>query len=406
MRAGTLVTLGLGLAAAPAAAQVARPAAADPGVAFPQFAGEINMGLYGIGTAGATDPRRRGTTTFLFGEVAAGLHLDPRFSIQGLVHVEPVGEVEPNGGLTGFRYQAAYLEALYADWRPTDTLGLYAGKFSAPFGRGHHDFPGILPLIRAHEVYLVGESLGFGATWTFLSDPRFGEHDLSAAAFTLDTTFLSNTAFTRKRCCAEGFERYARNTRAQGGPGNTGQLDNVALALDGDGISWLPNFSYHLALVSRGPGRDGTAREWGYAGGVRYEHRWSHTTRTLFFAEYVEFRNAGGRPLEAGPERIGPDGEELESLDVPVSERRRFTTIGAWTSHGRWRATVAWQRDQRKRSINTIPTESFLEFSVGREIGWGFSVDLGYQYARYARDDGTRGQSNTVLGVLRWQGGL
>jgi hypothetical protein len=48
----------------------------------------------------------------------------------------------------------------------------------------------------------------------------------------------------------------------------------------------------------------------------------------------------------------------------------------------------------------------FLEFSVGREIGWGFSVDLGYQYARYARDDGTRGQSNTVLGVLRWQGGL
>src|SRR5690606_41884885 len=112
-------------------------------------------------------------------------------------------------------------------------------------------FPGILPMIRAHEVSLVGESLGFGATWTIVADPRFGAHDLSAAVFTLDTTVLSSTGFTRRRCCEGEYERFARNTRAQGGPGNHGRLDNVAIALDGDRIPWLPDFAYHLAVASR-----------------------------------------------------------------------------------------------------------------------------------------------------------
>jgi hypothetical protein len=158
-------------------------------------------------------------------------------------------------------------------------------------------------------------------------------------------------------------------------------------------------------VVSRGAGRGGTAREWGYALGARYEIPWTRRTRTLLFAEHVEFRGAGGKPLEAVPDFVGTDDEAaLEPTEAPVSEHRRFTTIGARTAHGPWRATIAWQRDQRKRSANTIPTQTWLEVSVGREIGWGFGIDLGYQYARYARDDAAGcGEAGSVLGMLSWR---
>jgi hypothetical protein len=397
-----LTAAALGLAVLGAAPVHAQPA--SPGVGFPQIAGEINMGLYTTGTLGSTDRRQRGTNSFLFGEIAAGLHLTPELSIQGLVHVEPVGETEPNGTWTAFRYQGAYLESLNLNWRPTERLNLYGGKFSAPFGYGHHTFPGILPLIRAHEAYLVRESLGFGATTTVVSSERFGEHDLSAAVFTFDTSFLSNTAFTRKSCCEGDFERYRRNYRAQGGAGNTGRLDNFAIALDGDRIGWLPNFSYHLAMVSRGPGRDGTDREWGYAVGARYQINWQSDLRTLLYGEHVDFRGAGGRPREATLGFFDDNEGDFAATEAAVSERRRFTTIGAQTTHGPWRANIAWQRDQRKRSINPVPTASYLEVSVGRELLWGFGVDVGYQYARHPVEDGEgRGQSNSLLGVLRYR---
>ncbi|MBR0668708.1 hypothetical protein GXW71_30435 [Roseomonas hellenica] len=378
------------------AALLATPAAAQEGL-YPQIAGEVNLGLYTNALTRMPDQRRQGAASFLFGEIAAGLHLSPNLSIQGILHIEPVGEQEPNDGWIAFRRQGASLENLVLDWRPVQSVSLFAGKFSAPFGRGHHDFPGIFPMIRAHEAYLVTEALGFGARWTFLSDPTFGEHDLTAATFTLDRTFLSETLITRRRCCAEGYERYSRNTAAQGGPGNTGRLNNFAVALDGDNFSWAPGLSYHLSAITRGQGSDGTAREWGYAAALRYEARWTETLRTLFFAEHVVFRSAGGRPLE---EVVDSDGN---TADTGVSERRRFTTLGARTSYGPWRATIAWQQDQRKRSANTVPTERYTEISVGRDLGWGFSVDAGWQFVRYARDDGSAGDANGPVAVLRYR---
>jgi hypothetical protein len=362
----------------------------------PHLAGELELGLYGIGTYDAPSGRATGTDAQLRGELALGLHLTPEFSLQGSIAMEPVGETEPNGGLVGLRYQGAFVETLYADWRPVQELSLYAGKFSAPFGYGHHIFPGVLAKVRAEETYHIKEQLGAGIGWTFLSDPGgLGEHELSLAVSTLDTSFLSETAFTRKRLSDGDFERYARTRRAQGGPGNTGQSDTIAVALDGDGIAALPGFAYHLAVLSRGAGRDGTAREWGYAAGAQQEIRWSEELRTLLFAEHVEFRNAGGRPLAEDPDT----GEEL-----PDHARRRFTTIGARTSWGEWRATAVWQRDQIKSSAEPTPTARWIELSAGRELGWGFGLDVGWQHSRLPDEaTGGRGNSQAVIGMLSWQ---
>ncbi|MBR0679413.1 hypothetical protein GXW74_02850 [Roseomonas eburnea] len=396
------------LLAAPAVAQQAPPS-------YPQLSAEADIGLYSVSTVAAPDAVREGTSVYLFGELAAGLHLAPNFSLQGVLAFEPIGEGDstggtPDRGVIFFRRQAAYLEALFAEWKPADALTLYGGRFVAPFGRGYHDFPGILTRLRAHEVEMVGDSLGAGGSWTFLSDPTFGEHDLSAAVFTLDRTFLSSTWITRRRCCDERYERFNRNTEQQGGPGNTGRLDNFAVALDGDGFSWLPGFSYHLAVVSRGHGVDGTAREWGYAGAIRYEHRWSRDQATLLFAEAVQFRSAGGRPFtEVSTTTFEPGtGEEVEgTAETTLAERRTFTTLGVQHRHGPWRGTLAWQRDQRKRSVDTMPTENYVEASVGRDIGGGFGLDVGYQYGRYVREEtATLGTSHAILVRLGYQGGF
>jgi hypothetical protein len=394
-----------------AALLLAAPAAAQEVRLYPHLATEVDLGLYGVGTTSATDRARRGNSLYLFGEIAAGLHLAPGFSIQGVLAFEPIGEGDSTGALPGdsttaFRRQSAFLEALFAEWRPVEGATFYAGRFTAPFGRGHHDFPGILPRVRAHEVSLIKDSLGFGGSLTVLSSPVLGEHDVSAAAFTLDRSFLSSTLLTRRRCCDERYERFSRNTAAQGGPGNTGQLDSFAVALDGDGFEWLPGFSYHLGLVSREAGRDGTAREWGYAAAIRYERRWSDAHRTLLFAEGIQFRNAGGRPLgEVTTFGLDPDsGEEVETVtDTPIRERRTFTTLGLRHQYGPWRGTVAWQRDQRKRSVEPLPTENYVEASVGRELGRGFGLDVGYQYGRYAREEaGGLGTSHSILFRLGW----
>jgi hypothetical protein len=399
---------GLGLAAA----LFAVPAAAQE---FPQLSVETDLGLYSVSTTSAPDAERRGTSLYLFGEIAAGLHIARGLSVQGVLAFEPIGEGDstggtPGDGAIGFRRQSAFLEALFLEWKPVDALTLHGGRFIAPFGRGHHDFPGILTRVRAHEVEMIGDSLGVGGTYTFLSHPDLGEHDISAAVFTLDRTFLSSTWMTRRRCCDERYERFNRNTRAQGGPANNGQFDNVALALDGDGFSWAPGLSYHLGVVTRGEGVDGTAREWGYAAALRYQHRWSDEHRTLLFAEAVQFRGAGGRPrgevliLATDPDTGDP---VEETLDTTISERRTFTTLGVQHRWGAWRGTLAWQHDQRKRSTDTLPTETYVEASVGRDLGAGFGVDVGYQYARQAREEtGGLGTAHAVLLRLGYSGGF
>jgi hypothetical protein len=395
---------------------LALPAAAEePAVRFPQVNAEIDMSLIGVGTTRATDPARRGASLFAFGEVATGLSLSETVSFQAVLATEPIGEGDSTGGFPqdgaiGFRRQALFLEQLYAQWKPDEALSLQAGILVAPFGRGYHDFPGILTSVRAHEVYLVDQSLGAAGTWTYLDDPRFGTHDVSAAVFTLDRSLLTGTYLTPRRCCSERYERFNRNTVAQGGPGNNGTFNNFAVALDGDRIPVLPGFSYHLAVIAQAPGSDGTAREWGYAAGIRYERRWNPAQATLVFAEAVQFRNAGGRPrVEIETLSTDPDtGEEnVGTAEATLSERLTFTTLGMQHRIGRWRGTAAWQQLRRKRSLDPVPAETWFEASVGRELGSGFSLDLGYQYARILDEEGGgRGTSHAVLARLRYGGGL
>lgn len=411
MRTAFAAALVVGLAAPAAAQQQAPTQPFDPslplvvpapyevpaaaGVRYPQVTVEADLRLFMASSPRQAAGVSQGTQIFGRGEVLMGVHLNEQFSIQTSLHMEPVQEVYPNGGITGFRYAGGFIDSLYIDWHPTDRLRFEVGKFTAPFGYGYHYFPGILPRWRAHEVYWIQEANGVGGSWTFLSDPRFGEHDLSAAVFTRDRSILSNTFVTRRPCCFVDAERYERTTAAVGGPGNTGRLNNFSIALDGDRFAWLPNFSYHAALLSRGPGQNGTARELGIAAGARYEYLWTRDLRTLFFFEYVQFNNAGGRPLVT---------DDATGETVPQATTRRFTTAGVRQTFGPWRTALIYQQDLQKQAVNPVPTQRFYEVSVGRNIAGSLGFDIGYQYSRVPREDSnTLFDNHTFLAMITWQ---
>ncbi|MEO3474338.1 hypothetical protein AAFN86_20900 [Roseomonas sp. CAU 1739] len=404
--------------AAPAFAQDAPPEASPSAAAqvrFPQLTNEIDMALIGVGTPSSTDPTRRGGSVFLFGDIDFALALTENFSIQLGLATEPIGEGDstggfPDGGIIGFRRQALFIEQFHAEWKPDPDLALRAGTFVAPFGRGYHDFPGILVPVRAHEAYLFNQLLGVNSSWTWLDDPRFGTHEVTGFVYALDRSFLSTTLITPRSCCNPRYERYSRNTARQGGPGNDGSFDSFALALDGENIPGLEGFSYHFAVLSQAPGTDGTAREWGYAASLFYDHRWNAEQSTMLFAEGVQFRNAGGRPrIEVPTTSTDPaTGTAIDSMtSTTLSERQTFFTIGVRHSIGPWRASLAWQQWQRKRSIEPVPNENWIEVSVGRDLGRGFGIDLGYQYARQLTEEGPQlGTSHSILARLVYRGSL
>ncbi|MBR0655551.1 hypothetical protein [Plastoroseomonas arctica] len=130
--------------------------------------------------------------------------------------------------------------------------------------------------------------------------------------------------------------------------------------------------------------------------GLRQSIPWAEGLETMLFAEAVQFQSAGGVPVEVIDAIPGAPARA-------IAERRRFTTLAAQTTYGDWRATIAWQQDERKRSGNTLATERFLEVTGGRVLGAGFTLDAGWQFATLARDNGTGTRGQGPIALLRYR---
>ena len=84
----------------------------------------------------------------------------------------------------------------------------------------------------------VDGMMALGGSYKFDAG-KFGNHALSGSIFMVDTTFLSDTY---------GSSRDA-TPLSKGGPANTGNFNNYAVALDGIKIAYLPRFRYQIATV-------------------------------------------------------------------------------------------------------------------------------------------------------------
>lgn len=372
----------------------------------PTLETEATVNLFGVSNHRASDRSRRYADLYTKTELASTVRLSEGVSVLGSIKFEPVAGGPTEGQDRAFQDQGAWVATLYGTWQVHERVQVQAGKFTAPFGFA----PGNAPGIRLRDWvgnYEITESLGVGATLTLLDDAEgLGVHQLAAAVFALDTTSLANTHITRKRFGRDEADRFSRTSAAQGSAGNTGRLDNVAVTLSGEIIGALPGFGYMASAMSRGAGRDGTARETAAGLSMTQEIAWSDAWRTLLFAEGVRLWNSGGRPRTEIATLI-PDpttGELMEGTEPAIlGERRTLTTLGARTSRGEWRGTAAWQADQRSRTVNTVPRESYVEVTVGRELAHGFVIDVGWSRTRYARDEGGRGTVDAALSLLSWR---
>lgn len=148
-----------------------------------------------------------------------------------------------------FRDQGAFLSELQATL-DLDALRLHAGKFGARFGRGNVDLPGLFGTDFIAD-YELPERLGVGLQHDITG---FGTQTLAAELFTLDGSALSSSAFSRPRFGRPGTLRPWRFRGAQGAAGNDGQLDSVAVTLDGREMPGLEGFGYQIGWRSL-PGR-------------------------------------------------------------------------------------------------------------------------------------------------------
>lgn len=311
---------------------------------------------------------RRWQAFFEHTEAEFELRLTRQFALESTVKFE---QVRDRGGDQLFEDHAAWIEQLFASFRQ-DGIGLFAGKLNPRFGIAWKRAPGVYGREFA-EDYELTERIGLGASYT-LDRPELGEHRLSASTFFLDTTALSESAFTRPRFGSEGTERPGRFRRSHGGVSNTERLSSFAVALEGVAMPFLPGFTYHLAYSDQDNGVDGTARERGYLAAATYRLDLSRTVAFYPLVEWARLRNAGGNPAV--------EDEATGDITNPKVERDYLTLSGqlvyAPEAGGAWNAAVSFTRRESELDGAGQPDDKLFQISAGYRFAFGLGIDLGW----------------------------
>ncbi|MDF1855290.1 porin [Pseudooceanicola sp.] len=215
------------------------------------------------------------------------------------------------------------------------------GKISPAFGIAWDQAPGFYGSAYA-EDYELSEMIGISAT------TELGRGTLSAAVFFADTTVLSDSLGTSR----------GRLTRASGGAGNTGKLNNVALQYD---VSLgATSLSASGRFMSAGVGD--VSNETGLALGLSH----AINDRITVIGEIARFEGFGGSADDA-----------------------TYVTLGASLASG----PITYNASFTHRSITSTGTDRLLSLGVDYEFRGGQSLSAGVGFANEA------GQKSTMLGL-------
>jgi hypothetical protein len=311
------------------------------------------------------------------------LNFGKYFSINGAIKMDQVRTVRKS---SAFRAEGLRVSELYATVY-LDPVRLYGGKIHPRFGKAWDINPGLYGTDFA-EDYELEEKIGIGIAYD-LRHPTLGRHTLAFETFVEDTTFLSNSIFSRPRITDPDVIRPGRLRRRDGGVGNTGALfDNFTVTLDGGKIAGLTGFSYNVGFERRqGSHVGGEPNERGFVAGINWELPVSNRVTVTPLLEFAWQRNPGG-----------------------VAGTAKWLTAGMDFELGQgWGAAL--YGTLRPVKDDTIPdkfTDHLAGFSVRydlgsllkREIRWlnGLQVEAGYKHERIARSN-----LNTVGAALTYE---
>ncbi|PWR20411.1 hypothetical protein [Zavarzinia aquatilis] len=347
------------------------PLAAFADGSFPMLNSETSLEVQNDGIVRNSD---KATGTYddmhLKVEQETGLFLTPEFGIKSQLVLEPL--MTPDGDRF-FANNGLYLEQLYAQYR-TDVAGIYAGKFDPLFGRAYDNAPGIYGTDFAGD-YELTEADGVGGIADFGND-RVGHYELKAAAFTLDTTFLSESLFTRPNGTNPRTDRPRRFTRDQGGLYNTGDLNNFTADVNMFGLAAIPDLTAYVSFESLGNGTPGAARQTGVAAGAEYAIDLGDDVSLVPRGEYAHFDNV--------------DGDKATNAD--------YVTASVELDKGPWDVAVI---GGIRKFNSTDPAADYTDHL--REISAGYTFENGMKLEVSAAGESDAGTDATLIGAkLSW----
>lgn len=278
-------------------------------------------------------------------------HFTPELHVRAVGVLEPVLDRVPEEHRL-FEDHGAYLETLVLVYE-TDRFGAYGGKFTPIFGL-HDAAPGMYGDSFMSD-YELTERLGLGGA-VHLDADGFGTATIHASAFTADTSAFSGSAITDR----------GRIRRGDGGTGNTGGLENVALAVDLKPAA-LDGFTLRAAFLRQGHGEGDDADQHAVEVGAAYKY---DVTDALTVLPMVDWVHSWDAPLDLGGSLRGAEQDHL--------------TLGIAAEHGPWfgilsgglRLTDTPGADDADDSFVQVSGGYVFDFGVAVEVGWvASSVD-------------------------------
>lgn len=284
-------------------------------------------------------------------EPAIVVNLTNGFSVQSGLTMEPVFDPSPFKD-RAFKDTGIYVETLFLNYE-MGNLNVFAGKIDPTFGIAWDAAPGIYGADIA-EDYQLTERIGGGFSYKMMPAGG-GEHTFTANAFFADTTFLSNSAITKR----------GRTSRTDGGASNTGSPQSVSVTLDGGEFPGMPGLSYHLGVRFQKKGRGDAGNETGFAAGLQKEIDLGNDQKLGILFEVAHFKNQDGGPDDAS-----------------------YATLGAEFTNGPWNAAVSGTIRNIDVSGGSDTKDHLLQASAGYEFENGVSVNVGYKIFRESKIDG------------------
>jgi len=223
----------------------ADPNDADVGAAqaetYPHFFAEARAELENNIVYHAEAAERGTKRNTLLGTVSAevGVEFNENLAVVAEFTVEPVEDAS-EGDNEELNRQGIFAEQLFVEWK-NERLELAAGKFNPTFGLSFEasndlfgdEYP--VDYKDFNEDVEITEQIG-GRLAYDLGNDVIGSAVLSGELFAADTSNLTRSAIRSR----------GKLNRSDGGPSNTGNLDNFAINLIGEEIPALPGLTYHL----------------------------------------------------------------------------------------------------------------------------------------------------------------
>ncbi len=279
-------------------------------------------------------------------EPEATVHVVPGLTLFGHAVLEPVRDLGP-GESGAFEDEGIFVEDLYVDYA-FGRYGLRGGKFTPAFGIGWDIRPGIYGNDFAEAGYEFSERIGIAGRAGF-EIASAGAYTVTAHAFFLDTTFLSES-LGRGRGTTE---------RADGGVSNTEDLSSYAVTLDGENVAGIDGLGVRLAYIHQANGEGDADDEKGISAALWHELKLGKALTVAPVIEYVHFDDAEG-----------VDGQD-----------RDFVTAAGRLGWRSWNLTLAYTgRDTETPGTPEIDDFQF-QVSAGYLFELGLQIDVGWHIA-------------------------